>query len=63
MRHGTANWEREARGMANTDVLIADGNAEHLLHCRSKIVRVAEQGVNSVTGLVARTVHHITKDE
>jgi hypothetical protein len=60
MRRGAANWKRKARDVANTDVLVANGDAHHILSCRSKIIRVTE---NRVTGLVARAVPNITQNE
>jgi hypothetical protein len=60
MRPRAANWKREARDMANTDVLMADGDAEHILYCRSEVIRVTEY---RVARLVSRAVPHITQNE
>ncbi len=60
MRRGAADWKRKARNVANTDVLVTNGDAHHILSCRSKIIRITE---NRVTGLVARAVPHITQNE
>ncbi len=60
MRHVAADWKRKARNMADFNVLIKDGDALHLMHCRGKVVGVAKY---SVTGLVPRIILNIAQDE
>jgi hypothetical protein len=60
VRGRAAHGEREARYVADADVLMTDRNALHFLHRRGEVVRVAEHGVS---GFVTGKVVHISQDE
>jgi hypothetical protein len=50
MRRGATNGKRMAGNMAHANVLIAYGNAQHLLHRGGEVIRVAKGGVERFVG-------------
>jgi hypothetical protein len=60
VRRRPAHWKRETGYMADTDVLMTDGNAYYILHSGGKIIRVAKY---RITRLIARAILDITENE